>query len=83
MNNKVTVFKALADETRLSILEELNKHSAMSCQELSNHFDLSQPALSHHFKKLCDANLIVAAKDGTHMNYALNKSYLRQLGISL
>lgn len=83
MNNKVSVFKALADETRLAILEELAKHSSMSCQELSTHFDLSQPALSHHFKKLCDTNLIIATKDGTHMNYALNKSYLHELGVTL
>lgn len=81
--DKVLIFKALADETRLAILDELSKHTSMSCQELSTHFDLSQPALSHHFKKLCDANLIIATKDGTHMNYALNKLYLRELGVTL
>lgn len=79
--NKVKVLKALADETRLSIVEKLSEHPTVSCAELSEFFDLSQPTLSHHFKKLCDANVIAAEKDGVHMKYSLNKSYLKDLGI--
>ncbi len=80
---KLTVIKALADETRLAIAEELGKHKSMGCGEISEMFHLSQPALSHHFKKLCDANVIDAQKDGVHMIYSLNKKYLKQLGITL
>ena len=81
--NKVAVLKALADETRLAIAEELGKHKQMGCGEISEKFELSQPALSHHFKKLCDANVITAQKDGVHMIYTLNKKYLKTLGITV
>ena len=80
---KVKALKALADETRLSIVEKLANYPSLQCSELSEKFQLSQPTLSHHFKKLMDADVIIAAKKGTQMFYSLNKKLLKELGISL
>lgn len=81
--NKVKVFKALSDETRYAIAHMLAQHESLSCGEISEAFHLSQPALSHHFRKLIDAGVIIAQKNGTHMTYSLNISFLHELGIRL
>ncbi len=80
---KVGALKALADETRLSIVEKLSNYPSLQCSELSEKFHLSQPTLSHHFKKLMNADIIIAKKKGTQMLYSLNKKLLKELGILL
>jgi len=83
IDKQVTVMKALADVTRLAIARKLSQVESLNCGELSETFDLSQPTLSHHFKRLIEADIIIAKKEGTHMVYSLNKLLLHQVGISL
>lgn len=79
-----TIFKALADETRLQILRYLHRaKTERSCQDISSHFPLSQPALSHHFAKLQDANLLKVRKNGVMHFYRINTVALRLAGINL
>ncbi len=83
INTQVEIHKALADATRLAIVRELSHVESLTCGELSAKFDLTQPTLSHHFKKLIDAQIIIAKKEATHMIYSLNKQLLSVNGITI
>lgn len=72
------LFKALADENRLHILELLQRGERCACVLLEN-LHLSQPTLSHHMKILCDAGLVTGRKEGKWVYYTLNRDTAREL----
>ena len=77
LSRHVQVFKALADETRLKILERLASVGSAQCAcHIEAWFDLSQPTVSHHLKVLRDAGLITSERRGTWIFYALDKKAL-------
>ena len=82
INKQVDIMKALGDVTRLAIVKELSRYKSLNCSELSEKFDLTQPTLSHHFKRLIEADVIIAKKEGTHMIYSLNKELLKNNGVT-
>jgi DNA-binding transcriptional ArsR family regulator len=53
----VKAFLALADDTRLAIVEELSK-GERGVGELAEHFRLRQPTVSQHLKTLKAAGLV-------------------------
>ena len=65
------IFKALADETRLRIVEILSCGELCACDILDS-FDFSQPTLSYHMKILVESGLVLARKDGSWMRYRLD-----------
>ena len=74
MNNLeyISIFKALADETRLRIVKMLTNGELCGCKILEN-FKITQPTLSYHMKALCDSGLVDGRRDGAWMRYTLNK----------
>jgi DNA-binding transcriptional ArsR family regulator len=52
------VFGALADPTRLTIIERLLSEGERSAGEIAKPFAMSKPAISKHLKVLEDAGLI-------------------------
>lgn len=84
---RVEVLKALADETRLSIVEKLIREGGTlaSCDILActSVHKLSQPAMSHHFNKLVDAGVIIETKRGTQKLYELNCALLSSVGVDI
>ena len=64
------VLKALADETRLSILLMLQDGELCACK-IQERFDISQPTLSYHMKILTQCGLVKSRKDGLWMRYSL------------
>jgi ArsR family transcriptional regulator, arsenate/arsenite/antimonite-responsive transcriptional repressor len=63
--------KALADETRLRMLDMLVQHGESLCVcEITEQFDLRQPTISHHLRLLREADLIHGEKRGTWMYYS-------------
>ena len=73
----VRIFKALADETRLALLERLAAAGSAQCAcHIESWFDLSQPTMSHHLKVLRDAGLVTSERRGTWIFYALDKRAL-------
>ena len=58
-----TTFAALADPTRLAILQKLAEGEA-GVMELAEPFAMSQPAISRHLKVLEHAGLITRRVDG-------------------
>lgn len=56
--------KALADPTRLAIVDVLSRQS-MTVTQLASTFDLAQPTVSNHVKVLREAGVVASGKDGT------------------
>ena len=63
-------FKALADPTRVAIVNRLAAAECCVC-DLTAAFDLSQPTVSHHLRILRDAGLVDAERRGTWAFYRL------------
>ena len=57
-------FKALADPTRVAIVNRLARGSEVCVCDLTAAFDLSQPTVSHHLRILRDAGLVEAQRRG-------------------
>lgn len=64
--NEVDVFKALADPTRIKILELVKNDEKCIC-EIIPETGKSQPNVSQHLKVLKVAGLIGERKDGTRI----------------
>ena len=68
----VPIFKALADETRLKIVEMLSCDEMCACH-LLEYFHISQSTLSYHMKVLTRCGLIDGRRDGSWMRYKINR----------
>src|SRR5436305_9833905 len=64
-------FKALADPTRVAIVNRLAAADECCVCDLNAAFDLSQPTISHHLKVLRDAGLVESTRRGTWAYYRL------------
>jgi DNA-binding transcriptional ArsR family regulator len=65
------VLDALADETRLSVLELLRTRE-MYAQEIAQAVGLSQSAISRHLRQLEEAGLVRVRRAGTMKHYSLD-----------
>src|SRR3954453_610593 len=73
------VFKALADPTRVAIVNRLAMAEEVCVCALTAGFDLSQPTISHHLKMLREAGLVEAERRGTWGYYRLVPEAIEQL----
>jgi len=64
-------FHALADETRLGIVERLRAGERCVC-DLTDDLEASQSRLSFHLKTLKDAGIVTDRRQGRWVYYALN-----------
>jgi len=70
-------FKALADPTRIRILNLLAQSDEPVCVcDIVDRFPLGQPTISHHLKVLRDVCFVVAERRGTFMYYRVNGNCL-------
>jgi ArsR family transcriptional regulator len=75
-----TVFKALADPTRVRIVNLLvNAGQPLCVCELTPHLDLSQPTVSFHLKKLAQAGLLDREQSGIWANYTVNREAIERV----
>jgi len=79
LDETARAFKALADPTRLRVLEVLSRGEHCVC-EIQAHLDpLPQNLLSHHLRVLKEAGLVLAEKRGRWVHYRLNEPRLEAL----
>ena len=64
-------FKALADPTRVAIINRLAATDCVCVCDFVAALELSQPTISHHLKVLRDAGLVEASRRGTWAYYRL------------
>jgi ArsR family transcriptional regulator len=73
MNELVTIFKALSDETRLRIIKLLEQGELCVC-DITAALDMVQPKVSFHLNALKEAGLIRDRKQGRWIHYHLDTS---------
>src|ERR671921_1247903 len=72
-------FKALADPTRIRILNLLAQSDDPVCVcDITDQFPLGQPTISHHLKVLRDVRFVIAERRGTFMHYQVNQACLAE-----
>jgi ArsR family transcriptional regulator, arsenate/arsenite/antimonite-responsive transcriptional repressor len=74
----VRLFRALGDETRLRLLEQLRGGEQCVC-DLTDELDASQSRLSFHLKTLKDVGLVSDRREGRWVYYAINPQALAGL----
>ena len=72
-------FKALADPTRVAIVNRLASTEESCVCDLTAAFELSQPTISHHLKVLREAGLVESSPRGTWAYYRLKPDAVREL----
>lgn len=60
----VKIAKALANPTRVRMLNEIRRMGSLNCSQVCCCFPLSQPTISHHVKVLEAAGLITITRAG-------------------
>ena len=68
-----TLFKALADRTRLRILALLGNNEVCVCH-IHDSLGLPQPTVSRHLAYLRKTGLVAVRRDGVWMHYQVSKS---------
>lgn len=58
------ISKALADATRLRILEAISAKNQMNCGEIVSMRGVTPATVSHHLKILAEARLIICRREG-------------------
>jgi ArsR family transcriptional regulator, arsenate/arsenite/antimonite-responsive transcriptional repressor len=76
-------FKALADPTRVAIVNRLARAEQTCVCDLTAAFALSQPTISHHLKVLRDAGLVESSRRGTWAYYRVIPETLAALAAAL
>lgn len=84
----INALKAIADPTRLKILQilkqkgqcSIGKAVGLCACDIEEQIRLSQPTISHHMAVLKKAGLIHAEKQGLWMWYRRNEDSLKELG---
>jgi len=76
------LFKALADPTRRTILDELKK-GEKNAGEIRDCFKISGASISHHMTILHNAELVLRERRGQQIIYSLNSAVFQQLIESL
>lgn len=91
-DKRLEALRAVADPTRLRILELLKKKGCCSCEEideraagmcvcdLEQELGLSQPTITHHLQVLRHAELVECVRIGTWLYCRRNEAGLRELG---
>ena len=73
LSSQASVFKALADPARLTILATLARAAGEVCVcDFTSGIGRNQSTVSHHLKILKDAGLVTAVRRGTWGYYSLH-----------
>ena len=71
------LLQALADPTRLRMLEGIRAAGKQTCSDVCSCFKLSQPTISHHIKMLEASGVVHAKKSGAFHVLSVNEPLLR------
>jgi ArsR family transcriptional regulator len=72
MITSTTLFKCLADETRLRCVILLHKEGRLCVCELTHALALLQPKISRHLAQLRQNNLLLDSREGQWVYYQIN-----------
>ena len=72
-------FKALADPTRVALVNRLAAADEVCVCDLNAALDLAQPTVSHHLRVLREAGLVESSRRGTWAFYRLVPEAIERL----
>lgn len=75
-------FQAVAEETRFRIVQILADGERCVC-ELQDDLEAAQSRLSFHLRKLKDAGVVLARRDGRWVHYSLAPDALEEMRVFL
>lgn len=78
MSSSNQAFRALADETRRTILRLL-RDGPLTSGQIADRFDSSWPTISRHLAVLKEAGLVATERHGQEIRYELNASVFQDL----
>lgn len=78
LERAAALFRALADPTRLGIIERLRGGEQCVC-DLTDMLDTGQSRLSFHLKTLKDAGLLRDRRQGRWIYYALDRDAIAEI----
>ena len=73
------VFKALADNSRRSLMDALYERNGQTLNELCDHFTMTRPAVAKHLALLEAANLVVPVWRGREKLHFINPEPLQAI----
>jgi DNA-binding transcriptional ArsR family regulator len=76
--NAALVFRALADPTRLAVLEHVTRQE-MTVNDLTARFAVTQPAISQHLAVLRESGLVLHRREGRQIFYRVDPNGLRPM----
>jgi ArsR family transcriptional regulator len=71
------IAKALADPTRVALLQAIGRDDECPCQRLRDEFSVTKATISHHIKELVRAGLVEARRQGQFLHCQLRRDVLR------
>ena len=71
----ISLFKAMADETRLQIVQMLTCET-MCATDLLAYFNITQPSLSYHMRILTNSGLVSAHREAGRTMYTVRRDKL-------
>jgi DNA-binding transcriptional ArsR family regulator len=73
------VFKALADNSRRRLLDELHIRNGQTLTQLCRHIDMTRQAVAKHLALLEAANLVATVRHGREKLHYLNPAPLHEI----
>ncbi len=76
--NRLNIFKALSDKTRLIILDIVANKEICAC-DIGEELNLAQSKVAYHMKLLCECGLVVYETKGKYTFYSMTQSTKEKL----
>lgn len=72
-------FAGLSCETRMEILNLLQKNGEMSVLEIAKSFNVTQPTITHHLLYLKEVKILTSHKRGRYVYYSIHPKCKKDL----
>ena len=79
MTRLTRTFAALADDTRLAMVERLMAEGELPAGALAETAPISGPAISRHLKVLREAGIVTQRISGTHRFYSVKREAMARI----
>lgn len=78
ITNSVAIFKCLADETRIKIIDAILKQSK-TVSQIVLEIEESQSCVSHQLKSLKESNIVKSERKGKCVYYSLADEHVKSI----
>jgi len=83
INKLVELFRALGDQTRVTLMAALREHGEQCVMDLRKRLRMPQPTISHHLAILRERGLVNARRAGKYVFYSVDETQAEWLSKTL